>query len=128
MGKPQLVSFLPGSPAAVCYRPSAPSTGSHLHCLVSYRRLRREDILRGRSFVCNRIVNTRDRSIGLTHGRNSNVSGCRETWGSPTPSRFGLSNSDSSTTYPPIVPSENVTIRPSIQASPTFETIQVSCR
>ena len=45
-----------------------------------------------------------------------------ESTGSLTDSRIGLSNSNSSATYPPVVPSENVTIRPS---SPSFSTFSI---
>lgn len=40
--------------------------------------------------------------------------------GSSTRSRSGLNNSNSSTTYPALVPSEKVTIRPSSQSFSTF--------
>ena len=43
-GKPQLTSFVQGSPVAACYRPPVPATGPRL--LVTYKRLRSEDFLR----------------------------------------------------------------------------------
>jgi hypothetical protein len=45
-----------------------------------------------------------------------------ESTGSSTCSRRGLSSSNSSTTYPAIVPSENATVRPS---SPSFSTLKM---
>ena len=50
------------------------------------------------------------------------VVGRSDSKGSSTSSRSGLSDSNSSTTYPAVVPSENVTIRPS---SPSFSTFNM---